>query len=45
MSLIITFGGMWLVRYHDPAWGWLIAASGFLMAGCYYVMVGVGLYP
>lgn len=44
VSLILTFGGMWLVRYHNPAWGWLIGASGVLMAGCFYFMVGVGMY-
>ncbi|MFZ1731096.1 MAG: hypothetical protein WBQ23_03030 [Bacteroidota bacterium] len=44
VSLILTFGGMWLVRYHNPAWGWMIGASGVLMAGCFYIMVGVGVY-
>ncbi|MBE0643996.1 MAG: hypothetical protein IH600_07940 [Bacteroidetes bacterium] len=44
VSLIVTFGGMWLVRYHHPGWGYVIAASGLLMAGCYYVMVCVGVY-
>lgn len=44
VSLIVTFGGMWLLRYHHPAWGYVIAASGVLMAGCYYVMVVVGVY-
>ncbi len=44
VSLILTFGGIWLVRYHDPAWGWMIGVSGALMAGCFYVMVSVGVY-
>ncbi|MFA6233099.1 MAG: hypothetical protein WC824_02770 [Bacteroidota bacterium] len=44
VSLILTFGGMWLVRYHHPAWAWMIGASGVLMVGCFYFMVGVGVY-
>ncbi len=44
VSLIVTFGGMWLLRYHHPGWGYVISASGVLMAGCYYVMVFVGVY-
>ncbi|MBR9975562.1 MAG: hypothetical protein KFF77_08265, partial [Bacteroidetes bacterium] len=42
-SLLVTFGGMWLLRYHSPAWGWVIAASGVLMTVCFYVMVGISL--
>ncbi len=44
VSLIFTFGGIWLVRYHHPAWGWMIAVSGILMSLCFYAMAGVGIY-
>lgn len=44
LSLVLTFGGMWLVRFHHPAWAWMIAASGVLMTVCFYVMVAVGVY-
>jgi hypothetical protein len=44
VSLVLTFGGMWLVRFHHPAWAWMIAASGVLMTVCFYAMVAVGVY-
>lgn len=44
VSLVLTFGGMWLVRFHHPAWAWMIAASGVLMTVCFYAMVAVGAY-
>lgn len=43
VSLVVTFGGMWLLRYHSPAWGWVIAASGVLMTVCFYAMVIISL--
>lgn len=44
VSLIVTFGGMWLLRYHSPAWGWVIAGSGVLMTGCFYAMVVIAVW-
>jgi hypothetical protein len=43
-SIILTFGGMWLLRYHSPAWSYLIAVSGTLMTVCFYVMVGMSIW-
>jgi hypothetical protein len=43
-SIVLTFGGMWLLRYSSPAWSYLIAVSGTLMTICFYVMVGVSLW-
>jgi hypothetical protein len=43
-SIVLTFGGMWLLRYHSPAWSILIAVSGTLMTVCFYVMVGMSLW-
>lgn len=44
LSLILTFGGMYLLRYHDPGWSWMIAASGVLMTVCFYAMVVISVY-
>ena len=44
VSLLLTFGGMWLLRYHSPAWSWVIAASGVLMTVCFYTMVIVSAW-
>ena len=44
VSLVVTFGGMWLLRYHSPAWGWVIAASGVVMTICFYAMVVIAVW-
>ncbi|MCB2206058.1 hypothetical protein KQI65_15055 [bacterium] len=44
VSLVLTFGGMWLLRYHHPSWSILIALSGTLMSLCFYAMVGIALW-
>ena len=44
VSLLLTFGGMYLLRYHHPAWGWMIAASGALMTVCFYAMIAISLH-
>lgn len=44
LSIVLTFGGMWLLRYHSPSWSILIAVSGMLMSLCFYVMVGVSVW-
>lgn len=44
VSIILTFGGMWLLRYHSQTWSLLIAASGTVMSICFYTMVIVSLW-
>ena len=44
LSIALTFGGMWLLRYHSPSWSILIAVSGGLMSVCFYAMVLVSLW-
>ncbi|PLX33262.1 MAG: hypothetical protein C0600_00805 [Ignavibacteria bacterium] len=44
LSIIATFGGIWLLRYHSPSWSILIAVSGTLMTICFYAMVGIALW-
>lgn len=43
VSLLLTFGGMYLLRYHHPAWSWMIAASGALMTACFYAMIVISV--
>jgi hypothetical protein len=44
LSIILTFGGMYLLRYYSPAWSVLIAVSGTLMSICFYAMTVVSLW-
>ncbi|MDT8325483.1 MAG: hypothetical protein RRA94_15320 [Bacteroidota bacterium] len=44
LSIVLTFGGMYLLRYHSPAWSVLIAVSGTLMTICFYAMVALSLW-
>ena len=44
ISIITTFGGIWLMRFVHPAFVYLVIPSGILMYGCYFVMAGVLLY-
>ncbi len=43
VSLVATFGGMWLVRYGSAGWSWLLAASGLLMFACFSAMAAVSI--
>ena len=43
VSIVLTFGGMWLLRYHSPSWSLLLAASGTLMTLCFYLMTAISL--
>ncbi|HOJ05814.1 MAG TPA: hypothetical protein PK916_17600 [Bacteroidota bacterium] len=38
VSIVLTFGGMWFVRFHHPAWSMLMAVSGIAMTFSYAVM-------
>ena len=44
ISIITTFGGIWLMRFVHPAFVYLVIPSGILMYGCYFIMAGVLLY-
>ena len=44
ISILITFGGIWLIRFVHPTFSYLVIISGIFMYGCYFIMVGVLLY-
>ena len=44
ISILSTFGGIWLIRFVHPAFSYLVIISGILMYGCYFTMAGVLLY-
>ena len=44
ISIITTFGGIWLMRFVHSAFVYLVIPSGILMYGCFFVMGGVLLY-
>ncbi len=44
VSIVLTFGGIWLLRYHAPSWSILVAVSGTLMSLCFYAMTGISLW-
>ena len=44
ISILITFGGIWLVRYIHPAFSYLIIVSGILMYISFFLMAGVIFY-
>ena len=44
ISIITTFGGIWLMRFVHPAFVYLVIPSGILMYTCYFIMAGVLLY-
>ena len=44
ISIITTFGGIWLMRFVHSAFVYLVIPSGILMYGCYFIMAGVLLY-
>jgi hypothetical protein len=39
VAIVTTFGGLWLLRFVDPGFVWLVIPSGFSMAACYILMV------
>jgi hypothetical protein len=38
-AIATTFGGLWLVRFVAPGFGWLVLVSGISMGVCYFLMV------
>ncbi len=40
VSIVLTFGGMWLVRFQHPAWSILMAVSGVAMTFSFFLMTG-----
>lgn len=36
-ALLISFGSMWLMRYVDPRFSWLLSLSSAIMAATFYV--------
>lgn len=44
VSLIVSFGSFWLVRYVSANWTWLLMLSGFFMALGFLVQWSVSLY-
>ncbi len=44
ISILTTFGGIWLVRYIHPEFSYLIIASGVLMYVSFFLMAGVIFY-
>ena len=44
ISILSTFGGIWLIRFVHPAFVYLVIPSGILMYICYFIMAGVLLY-
>ena len=44
ISIITTFGGIWLIRFVHPAFAYLVMVSGILMYLSFFLMAGVLLY-
>lgn len=40
VSIVLTFGGMWLVRFQHPSWSLLMAVSGIAMTFSFFLMTG-----
>jgi hypothetical protein len=37
VALLVSFSSMWLMRYVDPRFSWLLALSSGLMAATFYL--------
>lgn len=44
LSVFLSFGSFWLVRYVSPVWTWLLLASGALMAVGFFLQVSLSLF-
>ena len=44
ISIITTFGGLWLMRFCHPAFVYLVIPSGILMYLCFFAMAGINIY-
>jgi hypothetical protein len=43
-SIILTFGGLWLIRYVDTSFVFLVLISAILTYLSYYIIIGIILY-
>ena len=44
ISIILTFGGFFILRYFAPGFVYVIIISSTLMYVCFYIMMAVSLY-
>jgi len=44
LSIVMTFGGIWFVRFIHPGFSYLVILSGILMYLSYFVMASIILY-
>ena len=44
ISIIVTFGGIWLVRFIHPGFSYLVILSGILMYLSFFIMAGTIFY-
>ena len=44
ISILTTFGGIWLIRYFHPSFSYLVIISGVLMYLCFYIMAIIIIY-
>ena len=44
ISILTTFGGIWLIRFVHPTYVYLVIPSGILMYTCYFIMAGLLFY-
>lgn len=44
ISIVVTFGSIWLMRFVNKNFVYLAAASSFLMYLCFYIMVSIALF-
>ena len=43
-SILITFGSMWLMRYYNDFFVYILIPSSTLMYCCWYVRIGISVY-
>ena len=39
ISILLTFGGIWLIRFIHPSFSYLVIISGSLMYLCFFIMI------
>ena len=44
ISILTTFGGIWLIRFVHPGFVYLVIPSSILMYSCYFIMAGTLLF-
>ena len=43
-SILVTFGGIWLIRFIHPSFSYLVMVSGILMYLSFFIMAGTIIY-